>query len=121
MTGGSAPKRRGTIFEREVRKDLEARGYVVVRSGASLSPMDLVAIFAGKVTAGVEPVLLVQCKKNGRLDPDEWNELFRLAWGSGTSPMLAERVPRKGIYYWELVERKQRKGARAPKVRVWDA
>lgn len=45
---------RGADFERTVKKDLEGRGFFVIRSAGSKSPVDLIAIRAGQF-------YLIQC------------------------------------------------------------
>lgn len=85
---------RGADFERRVRDHLIRAGYVVIRSAASKTGVDLVAL-GGPVV----PVLLVQAKTDGRLDPGEWNALHALATYSGVVPVLArqERVGRRNV------------------------
>jgi Holliday junction resolvase len=91
---------RGVSFERRVRDDLVRRGYSVIRSSGSHGPYDLAAMRKG-VT------LMVQCKRNGRLDADEWNELLSTATHAGAIPILAEpetitATQARGIAYWKL-------------------
>ncbi len=47
---------KGVRWEREVKKDYESNGFMVVRASGSHSPFDLVAVKYGA------PVHLVQCK-----------------------------------------------------------
>jgi Holliday junction resolvase len=65
---------RGANFERRVKRWLEGQGYFCVRSAGSKGPVDLVAV-------GPYETVLVQCKKGGRMSPEERNELLRLKHG----------------------------------------
>lgn len=99
MAGGNGRRRaRGANFERKIKADLERMGYLVVRSARSLGAADLIAIAPGVV-------LLVQCKKQGYLAPDEWNELFRLA-----ESVDAVAVVASASGYWELQDYKNGQG-----------
>lgn len=76
----------GVAFEREVRKHLESEGYWCARAAGSKGKADLIAIKPGEV-------LIVQCKRNGTLPPDERVEVRRIAAllpGIGV-PLLARR------------------------------
>jgi len=95
--------RLGRSFEYRTRDHLRGLGYFVLRSPASKSPIDLVAIRPGRV-------LLVQCKRNGALAPGEWNELFDLAETCGAVPILAGAPMGRGVSYHLLTGRKD--GAR---------
>jgi len=94
---GAAQPRAGRTFEYKVRDDLAANGYWVMRSPASKSPVDMVAVKPGQV-------LFVQAKLNGRLDPEEWNVLFELGRQFGARPIMARRAfsRRFGVDYVEL-------------------
>lgn len=97
---------RGAAFERKVQKELEGHGYAVVRSAGSQSPTDLVAMRLGTI-------VLVQCKLDGYIRPDEWNELWEFAACAGGTPILAKPI-RQGrkcaIIYRRLTSRKGGKG-----------
>lgn len=96
--------RRGADFERATMKDLEGHGYAVVRSAGSHSPADLIALRVGETLA-------IQCKRNGRLDPDEWNQFYCWAALAGATPILASKGPRgSGIIYGRLTSRKDGRG-----------
>ena len=99
--------RLGRAFEYQIRDRLKPMGYWVLRSPASRSPVDLVAIAPGVV-------LLVQCKRGGALPPSEWNELFDLAASIGAWPIMAERVGAKDVCYWLLTDRKDGSRRRQP-------
>lgn len=95
---------RGAEFERKVARDLEGHGYVWVRSAGSHSPADILALRVGETLA-------VQCKRNGRLDPEEWNEFYCWAALAGATPILASKGPRgSGIIYSRLTSRKDGRG-----------
>lgn len=93
--------RLGRQFEYRVRDYLKKLGFFVLRSPASRSPTDLVAIRTGQV-------LLVQCKISGALPPSEWNELFSLAESVGAVPVLAEREGVRGLLFHRLLGKKDR-------------
>lgn len=103
--------RDGRQFEYRTRDHLQTLGYFVMRSPASKSPIDLVAIRRGEV-------LLVQCKKGGALPPGEWNELFDLADSVGAVPILAACPAAYGVECWRLLERKDGSKRRQPMERV---
>lgn len=95
---------RGATFERKVAKNLEDWGYVTVRSAGSHSPADIVAMHRGSIVC-------VQCKTNGRLDPDEWNEFFDWCEKAGAMPVLAAKARvLSGIIYYRLTSRKDGRG-----------
>ncbi len=65
---------RGRRLEYDAKRYFEERGYLVVRSAGSKSPVDLVCLRAG------EPTLLVQCKYGQcRMSRAERNDLIALA------------------------------------------
>lgn len=100
--------RRGADFERRVQARLEAAGYVTVRSAGSHSPADVVALRRGSVAA-------VQCKRNGRLDPDEWNEFYDWCAKGGATPVLAQvGGGGRGIMFSMLTRRKDGIRGRQP-------
>ena len=101
----------GAAFERQCKKDLEAMGYCVVRSAGSHSPADLVAMNRNRVTLGI------QCKRNGRLDPEEWNGFFDWCHLAGIAPVLAEKV-RGGIKYHVITGEKTGSGKQP--MQVWE-
>ena len=101
----------GAEFERQCKRHLEENGYGVVRSAGSHSPADLIAMRKGRVSLGI------QCKRNGRLDPDEWNEFVDFCALTGIAPILAEKV-RGGIKY-HLITGKKYGSAKQP-MRDWE-
>ncbi|MBE9509108.1 MAG: restriction endonuclease [Chloroflexi bacterium] len=94
--GGRLPYLRGTAFERRVRDDLRKRGYEVIRSAGSKTVIDLVAIGTGDDT---RDLIFCQCKKDGRLDPAERDELCELAVIASADAVLAEMPKAGGIRY----------------------
>jgi Holliday junction resolvase len=61
-------KAKGSRIERKSRDMLEHCGYLVIKSAASLTPFDLVAI-------GADDVLLIQCKANRWPSAEEINRI----------------------------------------------
>ena len=111
--------RRGADFERKVMRDLEAHGYCVVRSAGSHSPADLIALRRAAIGASADgayiatcpEVVAVQCKRNGRLDPEEWNEFWEWCLKACAKPILASRGANgRAIIYSTLTSRKDGKG-----------
>ena len=100
--------RLGRQFEYRVRDDLRARGYFALRSPASKTPVDLVALQPGQV-------LLVQCKRGGLLGVQEWNALFDLATSCGAIAVLASSPTGRGTLYEQLLARKDGSKQRQPK------
>ena len=99
--------RYGRQFEYRVRDALKAIGYFALRSPASRTPIDVLAVRHGLV-------LFIQCKRNRMLRPGEWNELFDLAISCGAIPILASSVTGRGATYERLIGRKEIKGAKQP-------
>jgi Holliday junction resolvase len=97
----------GRQFEYRVRDHLKRLGYFAMRSPASKTPIDILAVRPGAV-------LFVQCKRSGSFPPAEWNELFELAKSCGAIPVLASCPTGRGTEYHELVARKDRPGLRQP-------
>lgn len=99
--------RLGRAVEYRVRDALKAAGYMVLRSPASRSPIDLVAIRPGRV-------LFIQCKRNGALPPSGWNALYDVATPAGAIPIMAENPYPRQINYWRLTDRKDGSKRRQP-------
>jgi len=98
--------RLGRALEYRARDEMKKRGYFVMRSPASKSPIDLVAIRAGEI-------LFVQCKRSGVLCPSEWNELWALTKTTGAVPIMARlHESGRGTEYFRLTAPKDgsRKG-----------
>jgi len=108
-----APKqtmyRYGRAFEYRCRDDLKKRGYFVLRSPRSGSPVDLIAIKTGEV-------VFVQCKRSGALPVGEWNELYALAASVSAVPIMSETPTGKGIVYWRMTGKKDGSKRAQPKV-----
>lgn len=90
MSGGASPRRRGDYFERQARAHLEANGWLVVRSGGSLGPADLIAI------CRTAPPLLISCKIGGYVPPAERRELATIAERYGAVAVVMHR-PKRGV------------------------
>lgn len=99
--------RRGRRFEYRVRDRLCKHGYFVMRSPASKSPIDLVALRPNET-------VLVQCKIGGAMGVQEWNEFFDLAISLGAIPILAATVQNSGIDWFRLTGRKDGSKQRQP-------
>jgi Holliday junction resolvase len=99
--------RRGRAFEYRIRDDLRKKKYFVLRSPASKSPLDLIAISNGIV-------LFVQCKLGGDLCVSEWNALFDLAVSVGAFPILAIPGTDRKYRYYRLDAKKDGSKKRQP-------
>lgn len=103
----------GASFERRILADLAQRGYWVFRAAGSRGKADVLAIRPGSI-------LLVQCKRNGSIPRQEWNDLYALACelaggagpGSVVIPLLALMPGARGIAYRELREPAQHRAPR---------
>ncbi len=98
MKKGNRNKALGTAFENRVATDLQERGFpLVVRSAGSHGPADVLAVGHGVTLA-------VQCKRNGRMDPAEWNEFWAICRDAEAIPVLALMPGRRGIAYKRLTD-----------------
>jgi hypothetical protein len=100
----------GRNLEWEVRHELEADGYSVIRSAGSKGAVDLIAIKAGQV-------LFVQVKRTTPPSPAAWNLLFDLAEMASAIPVLATARP-KPITYQRITARKTAPPRRASALTV---
>lgn len=82
-------RQRGDYFERQTRDALQDVGWIVTRSAGSHGVADLVALRAGNTP------LLVSCKLDGRIGPEERGVLLKYADAAGARPVVALR-PRRG-------------------------
>ena len=85
----------GADFEREVKADLEARGYYAVRAAGSHGKTDVLAYHMGIA-------LFVQCKKGGDFPKEERLSLVHVAKEHSAIPVLAQRIRGGGIWYHRL-------------------
>ncbi len=108
-----APKqsmyRLGRAVEYAVRDDLRKHGYFVLRSPASKTPIDLVAIKTGEV-------VFLQCKRSGAVSVKEWNEFWDLCISVDADPIIASRPTGRGIKYQRILAPKDGSRRRQP----WD-
>jgi Holliday junction resolvase len=96
----SAPYRRGADFERRVEKYLAEKGYFVLRSAGSKSPVDL---YASRGDAH----FYVQCKGGQRSMPRKDRvELVELAADHRAVPVLVERGMRFFVGSEEVLGRR---------------
>lgn len=82
---GRSNRRRGVDLERQVRDDLEGRGWLVIRPAGSKGAADLVAHRFDR-----DP-LFVQVKTGGYMKPAERRALLEVAAQAGGVPLLADR------------------------------
>lgn len=100
--------RLGRALEYRCRDRLKALGYFALRSPASRSPIDILAIRPGLV-------LFVQCKRGGTLPVSEWNALMDAAESCGALPVMCEQPSGRGsMRWWLLNERKDGSKRRQP-------
>lgn len=86
----------GRAREHEVRHDLQANGYEVIRSAGSKTKVDLVAFKPGQL-------LWVQCKSGlAAPSPEERRTLIAAAEMTSGVPIVALRPLRKPIEYRRL-------------------
>lgn len=98
----------GRRFEYKVRDDLAANGYEVLRAAGSKggTKADLLGFKPGQL-------LLVQCKRDGKLPAAEWDRLVEVAGWVGAVPLVAGNGERgRGIAYGRLL------GPKRPRARV---
>lgn len=102
---------KGTRFEHKVRADLEGLGYSVIRAAGSKgdAKVDLVAFHP------LRPLMLVQCKTDGKISKAEWDRLYEVAgWYPAVCvPVLAANGARgEGVSYHAI------EGLRVPYART---
>ena len=69
-----------------IKKKLEERGFLVVRSPASKGAFDLLA-----VAPGGGRILLVSCKADGYVPPDELDRLLGIARKYRADPYVSQK------------------------------
>lgn len=93
---GATQYRQGAAFERATRTRLIDDGYDVLRSAGSKTKVDLIAIKKGQI-------VFVQCKRSGKLPPDERAALLHFAAllpDVDALPVLAYKPgPRGGVAF----------------------
>lgn len=108
---------RGAEFERRVAAALQRDGYQTFRSAGSRGKVDILALKPGQI-------LLIQCKRNGEIEREEWNAVVKMRQAldprGGTAVALLAYMPgARGIAYaellWQLEPGQRRAGAR----RAW--
>lgn len=95
------PKRKGTAFENKVKKDLESKGYLVIRQSASRFP-DLIAIKEDDACPGLSFVLLVECKCGKYISKQEKEQFSLLEDRTCGLPVIAYPT-QKEIHYCNIV------------------
>ena len=96
---------RGVIIERRAQAELEALGYLVIRSAGSKGPVDLVAIPTGTLVAlGDSEIRVIQCKRtSGRVGSGSraaLRELAMLRLPANTSAELWQWCDGRGWARW---------------------
>lgn len=100
----------GRNFEYATKRDLEKYGFIVLRSPASKTPADLVAIREGLI-------IFIQCKLHGAMGVKEWNAFLDYADKGGAAPVMAQRSSTgRGISYFLLTDKKD--GSKKPQPMV---
>jgi hypothetical protein len=89
---------RGANFERQVKADLEGKGYLVIRAAGSHGIMDLVAFKSRWTDEGA--IWFIQAKLNGKLSPAERRELFEAAFSRNAWAVIVSR-PKRGVILYE--------------------
>jgi Holliday junction resolvase len=91
---------RGRAFEYRVKKELETKGYMVVRSAGSKSPFDLVAI---SLKVQYPDIMLVQCKYGAKISKKERDNLHALSkkFPRNVFIVTAWAKPNKPIKYFD--------------------
>lgn len=87
--------RLGRQFEYRVRDIFRAAGYFVLRSPASKSEVDLIAVKTGRVC-------FIQCKRSGVITSKVWTSFFNLSRSVGAVPILGEMNGMRGTLLWEM-------------------
>ena len=83
--------KRGRQFEYRVKKDMGERGYMVLRSPASKSKVDLYCMRKGEL-------VFIQCKLHGQIGVEEWNEFLKTCKKVDARPIIAENQNGKILY-----------------------
>ena len=90
----------GRRFEYKVRDHLEGLGYVVMRAAGSKGDLkaDLIALHP------IGPMLLVQCKRSGKITGKEWDRLYEISeWHAACVPLVASNGPNgRGVEYTRI-------------------
>lgn len=90
-------KRKGTIAEREARDMLEADGYLVVRSGASITVIDLVCIKENEIK-----LLQIKAERKSKTYPADTKRLREVKVGK-TVTVSKELWIRKDYKGWTRI------------------
>lgn len=81
----ASPYVKGRAFEHYVKRKLEAKEWIVIRSRGSRGAFDLLAVKHGEI-------MLIQCKWNSFIEDEERRQLTSIAWKAGGIPVLATHV-----------------------------
>lgn len=103
--------RLGRSFEYRVRDALKAKGFIVLRSPRSGSPIDLVAVRK-------DGVLFIQCKRGDSLNPAGWNEIYKLAVSVNATPIMASTPQGRGMILWKITGPKDGSKRKQPRIEI---
>ena len=96
---------KGRTFEYKIATWFRRRGYFVLRSAGSHSPVDLIATKSGR------RLLFIQCKKGaGGISVEEQNRLFLTAVEVGAIPIVASAEDRKPTIFKRITGISIKKG-----------
>lgn len=84
------PYKLGRSLEYAVANSFRKAGYWTIRAAQSRGEADVVAIRDGEI-------ILIQCKRGGLIDKEEWNDLFHLASRLKASAVIADRRTGRGV------------------------
>lgn len=98
MASTKGASARGRAREREVKKQLEAEGFFVIKAGGSLGEMDLVALKAGQRGMAIE-VKSTTAGPFHSFGPAKREALIAAAEKAGLEPYLVFWPPHKKLEY----------------------
>lgn len=95
-------KKKGSDFERLIKKKLQQKGYFVIRSPGSKGPFDLIAITPKNHLNDLRlfpgpHILAIQCKIKGKISETEKQKILEISQKYGFIPMLARKFNRKPV------------------------
>jgi Holliday junction resolvase len=93
---------KGANFERQIKAELELKGYLVIRAAGSHGIVDLVAFRPPRKPYATGETWFVQCKIHGTMSPSERRELYETAARWGAWAVRASRPKRGEILYERL-------------------
>ena len=103
--------RLGRHVEYSVRDDFKKHGYFAMRSPASKSPIDILAVKKGSV-------VFIQCKRSMAIGVREWNIFYDLAKSVDAVPIVAGRPTGRGLLYCIMTGEKDGSKKSQPKENI---